>query len=129
MQAQAAKCQTPIPLAQRAWTFPRPRVERTLGTLSPEAQSRVGPLCRVGHGLARQARPTREHLGGCVSRGGSGPRVDGLLGEGRQLLVRRPLLVERLLQEVSRIPPPETLRKGADCAVAGDLIVLHALGG
>src|SRR5947209_12269061 len=53
--------------------------------------------------------------------------VDRALGELGQLLVRVPLLVERLLQELRRLLLAEVLGPGADATLAGHLVVLDPL--
>src|SRR5206468_4318059 len=55
--------------------------------------------------------------------------VHHALGYIRELLIRLTLFVERLLQQVGVLREAERGGEGADGAVAGDLVVLHALRG
>src|SRR4029079_3820345 len=58
-----------------------------------------------------------------------GVLVDAAFGERRQLLVRRLLLVQRLLQQLDGIGVPHRLGPGDQRAVGGHLVVLGALAG
>jgi hypothetical protein len=58
-----------------------------------------------------------------------GELVDALLGQLRQFLVGGGFLVERLLQQLGGVLAAEAKREGAGRAVAGDFVMLDALGG
>src|SRR5215211_6687732 len=73
-----------------------------------------------------KGRPERRpHSTGDLSCGSS--RVDGVLGQVGEQLVRVLLLNERLLDQPLRFREAQLLGPGEQGAVAGDLVMLHRL--
>src|SRR3954469_21924897 len=69
----------------------------------------------------------REGRGTAARRLGRSGRVDGILGEVREDLVRVLLLNERLLDQTLRFREAQLLGPGEQGAVAGDLVMLDRL--
>src|SRR5688500_5453103 len=86
------------------------------------------PVSRPAAAGARGPGGSADPAASIQARSGRRVQIDDARGELGQLLVRRLLLVERAAEDLLVAAAAQQLGVGADGAVAGDLVVLDALG-